>query len=160
VSENGLLTADQAIAHLREDADADVAFYVGAAIQVAVDFLDRQVYADEASLQAAIEAVPAMLTSAEADWNAAKAAANDLQGAAKEAAQQAADASFKAAQAQAERIYGGIVINEAIRIGMLMILGHLWRNREAVEVSPSAVAVEIPMGARSFLWPYRRGLGV
>lgn len=53
-----------------------------------------------------------------------------------------------------------MVVNDAIKAGILLILGHLWRNRETVVVTPSAVAVEIPMSAHNLLWPYRRGLGV
>lgn len=49
-----LITNEQAIAHLREDAGTDVALYVGAATQAAIDFLNRQVYVDAEAMAAAV----------------------------------------------------------------------------------------------------------
>lgn len=50
-----------------------------------------------------------------------------------------------------------IVVNQAIRAAILLIAGHLYRNREAVA---DDAAHELPMGAHSLLWPHRVGLGV
>lgn len=110
-----LITTEQALAHLREDADADVSLYVGAAIQAAVDFLNRNVYADADEMAAAVDA-----------GNAGE---------------------------------DPMVVNDAIKAAILLTLGHLWSNREDVVSGPSAAAVELPMGARSLLWPHRVGLG-
>lgn len=57
-----LVPFDQAIAHLRVDAGGDdglVALYLGAAEQSATDYLNRQVFADQASLDAAVVAATA-----------------------------------------------------------------------------------------------------
>lgn len=51
-----------------------------------------------------------------------------------------------------------MVINAAIQAAVLLILGHLYSNRENSLVGVSAQ--ELPMGAHSLLWPYRVGLGV
>ncbi|WP_296187886.1 head-tail connector protein [Pseudomonas sp. UBA1879] len=51
-----------------------------------------------------------------------------------------------------------IVINPSVRAACLLILGHLYANREDVVVGGGAG--EIPMGSRSLLTPYRVGLGV
>lgn len=51
-----------------------------------------------------------------------------------------------------------ILVNAPIRAAVLLILGHLYSNRENSLVGVSAQ--ELPMGAHSLLWPYRVGLGV
>ncbi|MOA19263.1 hypothetical protein D3C78_1396320 [compost metagenome] len=54
-----ILTTEQAVMHCRADPDADVAMvelYLGAGIDVAQDYLGRKVYADQAELDAAVEA--------------------------------------------------------------------------------------------------------
>lgn len=53
-----------------------------------------------------------------------------------------------------------MVVNAEVKVAILMILGSLWNNREAVMTGPSVAAIKIPMGAEDFLWPHRRGLGV
>ena len=50
-----------------------------------------------------------------------------------------------------------IVVNDAIRAAVLLIAGHLFRNRE--EVTGDTVN-QLPMGAHALLWPHRVGLGV
>ena len=52
-----------------------------------------------------------------------------------------------------------IVVNDAIRAAILLMLGHLYRTREEVQGSGGA-SVQVPMGAHSLLWPHRIGLGV
>lgn len=53
-----------------------------------------------------------------------------------------------------------MVVNAEVKVAILMILGSLWNNREAVMTGTSVAAIKIPMGAEDFLWPHRRGLGV
>lgn len=53
-----------------------------------------------------------------------------------------------------------MLINASVKAAVLLILGHLWANREAVITGSSAAAVKIPLGAEDFLWPFRKGLGV
>lgn len=50
-----------------------------------------------------------------------------------------------------------MLVNDAIRAAVLLIAGHLYRNREDV-VAESVT--QLPMGAHSLLWPYRVALGV
>lgn len=50
-----------------------------------------------------------------------------------------------------------MVINPAVRAAILLILGHLYANREDVV---STAANKLPMGAHSLLYPHRVGLGV
>ena len=52
----------------------------------------------------------------------------------------------------------GIVINPAIQAALLLIVGHLYANREDVVVGLSAA--QLPSGAQYLLQPYRYGMGV
>ena len=51
-----------------------------------------------------------------------------------------------------------MVINEVIESACLLILGHLYANREDVVVG--AAAAELPLGSRALLTPYRVKMGV
>lgn len=51
-----LVTAEQAIAHVKADATEDVSLYLAAAEQRTVDFLGRNVYPDQQSLDDAVAA--------------------------------------------------------------------------------------------------------
>jgi len=102
--------------HLRdpEDDDTYLILLLSAAEDQAAQFLDRNVYADEAALAAALTAETA-----------------------------------------GER---PIVANDSIRAATLLILGHLYANRE--DVITGTIATEIPLSSRSLLMPYRIGMGV
>lgn len=50
-----------------------------------------------------------------------------------------------------------IVTNQAITAAVLLLAGHLFRNREAVTAE---AARELPMGVTQLLWPHRVGLGI
>lgn len=107
-----LVPLERAREHLRVDPgqEADlIGLYLLAAQQSAVDYLNRQVYADQAELDAAV------------------------------AAESAGDYPM--------------VVNAAIQAAILLILGHLYANRE--EVITGTIATEIPRGSRSLLWPHR-----
>lgn len=112
-----LLTPDQALAHLRADADQvdaqDLQLKLTAAELMACEYLGRSVYADQAALDAAM-----------------------LAGTAGDAP---------------------MVCNDLVRAAILLILGHLWANREDVT---TGAPVELPNGSRSLLAPYRKGMGV
>ncbi|WP_282389806.1 head-tail connector protein [Pseudomonas sp. PS01296] len=51
-----------------------------------------------------------------------------------------------------------IVITGSIVAACLLILGHLYGNREDVVVG--TISIQVPMGSRTLLGPYRVGLGV
>lgn len=114
-----LISPELARQHLRLDDDPEGAesltlpLYVAAAEQAARDYIDRQVFADESALAAALM-----------DGSAGT---------------------------------GAIVANHAIRAAMLLILGHLYANREDVVAGVSVA--ELPMGSRALLAPYRQGMG-
>jgi hypothetical protein len=157
-----LVTLDQARQHCRADAadDAVLTLYGGAASDAAVQFLNRQVFENQTALDAAIAGVPAALDAADAAYEAAILAAAELEGSARCAAEAAAVRARDAARTAAEETMRGIVSNDSIRAAVLLILGHLYRNREEVMTDQGAAAVQLPMGAHALLWPYRIGLGV
>ncbi|WP_250528838.1 head-tail connector protein [Caballeronia sp. ATUFL_F1_KS4A] len=114
-----VITADQALAHLREEAgvaDDLIALYTRASVQSASDFLNRQIYANADDMAAAVRAGTA---------------GDDP-----------------------------IVINDAVRAAILLILGKLYAYREDVVVGTSARVSELPLVSRQLLFPYRKGLGV
>lgn len=112
-----LLTPEQALAHLRADADQvdaqDLQLKITAAELLACEHLGRNVYADQGALDAAVVAGTA------------------------------GDAPM--------------VCNDLVRAAMLLILGHLWANREDIT---TGAPIELPNGSRWLLAPYRKGLGV
>lgn len=67
------------------------------------------------------------------------------------------------ADALAEAVLDGsagcdpMVVNDAIKAAILLLTGHLYRNREAVT---GESVNELPLGVHSLLWPHRVGLGV
>jgi ABC-type Na+ efflux pump permease subunit len=154
-----LISIEEARDHCRTDDvdDAMLTLYSRTAERAAMQFLNRNVYEDGAALAAALAAVPTMASAAELALETAKEAAEALEGDAKAAALRQAERAYADAQETMRATEAGMVIVEDVKVGMLLILGHLYRTRETV-TQESANAV--PMGAHSFLWPYRVGLGV
>ena len=52
----------------------------------------------------------------------------------------------------------GIVINPAIQAALLLIVGHLYANREDVLAGVSVA--QLPNGSQYLMQPYRSGMGV
>lgn len=42
-----------------------------------------------------------------------------------------------------------------IKQGILFLVGHLYSNREAVQIAPGVVALKVPQSAEWLMWPYR-----
>jgi len=159
-----LVTLDQVRAQCRanDDEDDQITLYANAAEAAAIAFLNRNVYTDADALKAAIDGVPEAMATANAAKQAAYDAARGLEDAtACCIACEAADYAYGLAVENARRTYAGMVVNDYIRAAVLLIAGHLYRNREEVVIGTSAVgAVQLPVGAYTLLWPYRVGLGV
>lgn len=155
-----LVTTEDALAHVREDEGANIDVYLAAAEQAALDFLDRAVYATPEELAQQQAGQPASIAAAAAARDAAIAAASALTGDAQAMAIRAAGSAYAASLALAQRVYDGMVLNDAVRSAILLTFGHLYRNREDVITGASAAAVQLPFGARALLWPHRKGLGI
>ncbi|MDQ0040822.1 head-tail connector protein [Variovorax boronicumulans] len=147
--------------HLRLGAgypDAQVAPYLSAAEILAIKFLNRRVYADDVTLQAAITAVPAALITAGTAYAAALTATDAITDpVAREASRDYANAVYREAQTAARQTRSGIVVNDLIKAGILLILGHLFENRE--DVVAAVTVAQLPTGSKHLLTPYRVDLG-
>ena len=151
------VTLAEAKLHLRVDGtdeDALIGLYINAAEQAAVKALDRGVYADNTALQTAMAAAPAALTAATAAKEAAVTAAEALTDAdEKAAALQAAENAYLRAKVAYRQACDGIVVNDQIKAAVLLIVGHLYANREDVVVGAAVSA--LPNGADHLLQPYK-----
>lgn len=152
-----LITLQQAKLHLRvdgSDEDALILAYIGAAESMVVSLLDRNVYATEIDLKSAsVFSVPVDLSTSIDDYNGATAAARGIADQVLRAeAIRAADIALEQAKLRARKVQDGIVMNDAIRSAALLIIGHLYANREDVVAGP---ATKIPNGAEWLLQPYK-----
>lgn len=151
------VTLADAKIHLRADGtdeDALITAQIAAAEKMVVKMLDRGVYADSTALQAAMTAAPAALATATAAKEAAVAAAQALTNATEQAAAlQAAEAAYMRALVAYRQAFDGIVIDETIKAAVLLIVGHLYANREDVATGVSTAA--LPHGAEWLLQPYK-----
>lgn len=151
------VTLPEAKMHLRVDGtdeDALIGVYIAAAEQSAVSLLDRGVYADGTALGVAKAAAPAELTAATTTYTSAIAAARSLEDATEQAAAtQAADYAYLRAQVAYRQAMDGMVVNDAIKSAVLLIVGHLYAHREDV-LSGVSVA-KLPNGAEWLLAPYK-----
>ena len=152
-----LVTLESAKLHLRVDSadeDALIAVYITAAEQSAVSLLDRGVYVDGTALTAAKAAAPGALETASAAYDAAIEAAQAMtDDALQAAATQAAENAWLKACVTHRQTMDGMVVNEAIRAAVLLIVGHLFANREDVVAGVSVA--QLPNGAEWLLQPYK-----
>lgn len=129
--------------------------YADAAEAAAVGFLNRNVYVDNAALTAALAAVDmtGIHSAYEDAIEAADALDSDLD---KQFATDKANIALHDAQLSASMTLDGMVVTKDIKSAVLLIAGHLYRNRESVATGQSASAVEVPMSAEWLMRPYRK----
>ncbi len=151
------VTIEEVRQHCKADSgdDAMLTIYGEGAEAAAVAFLNRNVYVDNAALVAALAAVD--MTSIHSAYEdaieAADALDSDLD---KQFAIDAAGIALRSAQVDASFVLEGMVITKNIKSAILLIVGHLYRNRETVVAGQSASAVEVPMSAQWLMSPYRK----
>ena len=152
-----LVTTSEAKLHLRVDSadeDALIGVYITAAEQMAIALLDRGVYADGTALGVAKAAAPGELDTAIAACVSAIAAAEALADEnAKAASIQTAGNDLLRAQVAHRHAMDGMVVNEAIKAAVLLIVGSLYAQREDVVVGVSVA--QLPNGAEWLLAPYK-----
>ena len=151
------VTTSEAKLHLRVDSadeDALIGVYITAAEQMAIALLDRGVYADGTALGVAKAAAPGELDTAIAAYESAIAAAEALPDeTAIAAAIQTAGNGLLRAKVAHRHAMDGMVVNEAIKAAVLLIVGSLYTQREDVVVGMSVE--QLPNGAEWLLAPYR-----
>ena len=145
--------------HLRVDGtDEDdlIGIYINAAEKMAVSLLDRGVYADGTALGVAKAAAPGELDTAIAAYESAIAAAEALADeTAIAAAIQTAGNGLLRAKVAYRQAMDGMVVNEAINAAVLLIVGHLYVNREDVVAVAGVSVAQMPNGAEWLLAPYK-----
>ena len=151
------VTTSEAKLHLRVDSadeDALIGVYITAAEQMAIALLDRGVYADGTALGVAKAAAPGELDTAIAAYESAIAAAEALPGeTAIAAAIQTAGNGLLRAKVAHRHAMDGMVVNEAIKAAVLLIVGSLYTQREDAVVGVSVE--QLPNGAEWLLAPYK-----
>lgn len=147
-----VLTVDDAKAQSRIDFDDDdslVQSKLDAAESMAVQFMGRYFYKDQADLSTAIQSVPDILAQAKADADNMIATAT---GDTKCFFENAAVNLKRDANKEANMRINGIVLNPQIAAGVLLIFGYLYETREDVD--------DLPQAAKNVLQPFRVNLGV
>lgn len=151
------VTTSEAKLHLRVDSadeDALIGVYITAAEQMAIALLDRGVYADGTALGVAKAAAPGELDTAIAAYESAIAAAEALADeTAKAASIQTAGNGLLRAKVAHRHAMDGMVVNEAIKAAVLLIVGSLYAQREDVVIGVSVA--KLPNGAEWLLQPYK-----
>ena len=152
------VTLPEAKLHLRgvdgTEEDALIGVYITAAEQMAIALLDRGVYADGTALGVAKAAAPGELDTAIAAYESAIAAAEALADeTAIAAAIQAAGNGLLRAKVAYRQAMDGMVVNEAVKAAVLLIVGSLYAQREDVVVGVSVA--QLPNGAEWLLAPYK-----
>ena len=151
------VTLPEAKLHLRVDGpdeDALIGVYITAAEQMAIALLDRGVYDDDTALGVAKAAAPGELTAATTTYTSAIAAAQSMADATEQAAAtQAAEYAYLRAKVAHRHAMDGMVVNEAIKAAVLLIVGSLYAQREDVVVGVSVA--KLPNGAEWLLAPYK-----
>lgn len=151
------ITIDRARAHCKADSadDAMLTIYGNAAEKACANLVNRAVFVDQEALETAQTTAYADMSAANAAYATAVDDANALTGSDKTSAMQKANADLFKAQATYLGIVNGMVVTEDFIAAVLLVLGHLYRNREDVVTGQAAAAVQIPMGAQALLAPLR-----
>lgn len=153
-----LLTLDEARAQCRVESDypaEQIQPYIDGAESDAAAYLNRALFAKQADLDAAMDAVPTAVAAASTAYAAAVVAADAITDInQKQAALDIAEARMQAARDAASMVTNGVVANPAILTAVRLTLSNLFTNREAVVLG--VAAVELPLGARTMLRHFRR----
>lgn len=155
-----VIDIEKAKLHLRVDDDAgdDVQDKLNAAIDIAEQFLNRKVFATAEEMAVAKATIPTLIEQANQNFNSAIAQSKLYSPEYRESAEYTARENRSEAYRCIRMIELGIVINSSLEIGILMLLGHLYANREDVVVGLSVS--KLPKSSHHHLMPYRMSMGV
>lgn len=159
-----VIDIELAMKHLRAESEdvIDVQSKLDTAEQAAEDYLNRRIYVDDAALVVAQDGVPELRAQLRVRYESALLRASGVENYADRVMAEC-DASeiYREALEAVARIARGIVLNKAITGACLLILGHLWANREdtVTGINTSSV-IELPLGSRSLLAAHRVSMGV
>lgn len=149
-----LITLAQARAHCRADAadDAELTLCVNAAEKACAHMANRNLYATQGDLTAALGTISASMVAANAAYAAAVLAADAMSIAADRlVAKGIAESNLRAATAANSAILSGMVATDDVIAAVLLTTAHFYRNREEVMTGSGAAAVQLPMGAQAIM---------
>lgn len=153
-----LLTPEQCRAQCRVDgdyADVELAALLASAEDAAAAYLNRSLFADQPALERALDAYPIEAAAAASAYSQAIAAAQvEPEGAKAEAMRSVAKQRKESSDLDLSRNLAGMVANPSVLAAVRLTLAHLWENQGAVVIG--ATAVELPLGVKPLLRPYRR----
>lgn len=153
-----VITLEQAKKQVRDlqIADADMQLIIDNAESYVEGFLDRAVFVDDAALTAARTAAPLDFVTALADITERMTAAQALEDAeAREVTLDAIALDARANRGRYRRAMAGVVATGRIKAGILLMVGHLYANAEAVVVDTGTQVFELPLGVTNILYPDR-----
>ncbi|EOX7517663.1 phage gp6-like head-tail connector protein [Acinetobacter baumannii] len=115
-----VISINKAMAHLRvdEDIDNDIASKLESAERIAKEYLNRNFYLDKAALDLAKEEIPLILSEAKVQYDHDVDFARTLEGDLIDKFIHTASLNYDTAIRKAKMISLGIVVNEAIEIGV------------------------------------------
>ena len=155
---SSLVTLDEARSHCKSDPADD------AALQRALDAAEKTVqnrcgrffYADQTALDTAVAGVAAAQVAANALYTTEMAAAAAL-GTVEDVADAEAAAANKlrVTKLRLSYIADGEVVSDEVISAILLVCGHLYRNREEVLTGQNAAAIALPMGVDALLASHR-----
>jgi predicted DCC family thiol-disulfide oxidoreductase YuxK len=152
--------AKEQVRSVNDAENETIQLYLDAAELAAQEYMDRSLFATDADLAAAAAGAQAALQAALTANTAALADAGAILDA---DVRNEVYTSLARARVRAVSVYrrttDGIVMRDDIRTAVLLITAHLYENRVDVIAGQAAQAIEIPNGARTFLFPHRVRLG-
>lgn len=152
-----LLTPEQCRAQCRVSGDYDdeiLADKLASAEDAVAAHLNRNLYADQNALDAAVAGLTTAAAQAQDAYDdAVLDAASLASDAARAMALQVAEKRLADFGLNAQRTLNGIVANGSILAAVRLTLGHLYANRESV--ATGVTVTELPLGVADLLRPYR-----
>jgi hypothetical protein len=158
------ISIDVAIEHLRAE-DDDREFIQGlldAAEEAACNFMARRLYADAPAMVAGRAAAIELRAQARISYSEAMVLAGLIHDEGDRlSTEELAGCHLKDVITQADALSLGIVLTPVIQAACLLILGHLYTNREDVVAGAGTMtAIALPQGSKFLLAPYRVQMGV
>lgn len=163
-----LVTLAQADAHVvAEGEDAELlTLYCNAAEAACARIANRNLYKSSADLTAALATIPTVLADAYATYDAAMTSAEAAEDErVRLAMEDLADVRLEDALTNVDAIKHGLAldatnelgqpIGDDIIAGILFMVGHMYRNREAVATGSGAAAVEVPQTTEAIMLRHR-----
>lgn len=158
-----VIPIEDAIAHLRAEIEdqGDIQKKLDGAEEKAMAYLQRRFYADGAALDIAKATITQrVIDSRNAYEEAKKQAENVVNADDKQLLIKYADEQLKETRKQIRMIANGMVINDSIKVGVLLILGDIYENRGDYQQQNSYNNIVIPEVSVYWLIDYRVDMGV